>query len=219
MKNRLALYLLIFIIISFFYSGCSNLPYKNNAPVVVSAPVTSINVEELYVYDVNADDLEGDSLLYSLIEYPSGMTIDDQNGIIKWKPTKEQAGDHSVVISVEDRWRNDTQKFILETNDVLLSAILVEPDSIILMETYSNLLTQNFLKVTALYNDGSSQLIELSQCDFKSSNKNIAFAGHTGIISGTSKGSAIITVSYTENNITQSDNVEVVVTPFIVGDD
>ena len=81
-----------------------------------------------------------------------------------------------------------------------------------------NLLTQNFLKVTALYNDGSSQLIELSQCDFKSSNKNIAFAGHTGIISGTSKGSAIITVSYTENGITKSDTIDIIVSELPVGD-
>jgi hypothetical protein len=39
------------------------------------------------------------------------------------------------------------------------------------------------------------------------------------VISGTSKGSAVITVSYTENGITESDTIDVIVTPFIAGDD
>lgn len=48
---------------------------------------------------------------------------------------------------------------------------------------------------------------------------NKAFVGHTGVISGTSKGSAVITVSYTENGITKSDTIDVIVAPFIAGDD
>jgi uncharacterized protein YjdB len=88
-----------------------------------------------------------------------------------------------------------------------------------LIETYSNLLTQNFLKVTANYDYGPSKSIALSECNYKSSDTNIAFVGHAGVISGTSKGSAVITVSYTENGITESDTIDVIVTPFIAGDD
>jgi len=194
-------------------------PYGNNAPAIDSTPLTSTKVEQVYTYDVNANDLENDVLTYSLLTYPEGMTIDTVSGIINWTPTKEQIGEHEVIVNVEDRWRNDTQNFTIEASDILLTSIDVVPSSMTLTETYSNLLTQNFLKVTANYDYGSSKSLVLSACNYKSSDANIAFVGHTGLISGTSKGSAVITVSYTENGVTKSDTIDVIVTPFIVGDD
>ena len=78
---------------------------------------------------------------------------------------------------------------------------------------------QNFLNVTANYDYGPSKSIALSECNYRSSDVNKAFVGHTGVISGTSKGSAVITVSYTENGVTKSDTIDVIITPFIVCDD
>ena len=40
-------------------------------------------------------------------------------------------------------------------------------------------------------------------------NKNIAAVGHTGVISGIFNGSATITVSYTEGDVTKGDTVDV----------
>ena len=219
MKTKLALYLLILLISTSFYAGCSFLPYGNSAPAVVSKPLTSIKVEQVYTYDVNANDFENDVLTYSLLNNPEGMTIDTLTGIINWIPTKEQRGEHEVTVNVEDRWRNDTQNFTIEASEILLTSIEVVPSSIFLAEKYSNLLSQKFLTVTANYDDGNSKSIALSECNYKSSDTNIAFVGHTGVISGTSKGSAVINVSYTENNVTKSDTVDVVVSPFIAGDD
>ena len=219
MKNKLFLYLLILLVITSFYTGCSYLPYGNKAPMIDSMPLTSIKIEQPYSYDVNANDFENDVLAYSLIDYPEGMTIDTLTGVVNWTSTKEQVGEHKVSINVEDRWRNDTQNFTIEVSNILLTSIEVLPSTITLMETYSNLLTQNFFKISALYDDGTSKSIELNKCNYTSSDGNIAFVGPGGIISGTSKGSAIVTVSYTENDITKSDTVDVLVTPFIVGDD
>jgi len=219
MKNKLFLYLLTLLVITSFYTGCSYLPYGNKAPMIDSMPLTSIKVEQPYSYDVNASDFENDVLTYSLIDYPEGMTIDTLTGVVNWTSTKEQVGEHKVSINVEDRWRNDTQNFTIEVDNILLTSIEVLPSTIALMETYSNLLTQNIFNVFALYDDGISKSIELNKCNYTSSDENIAFVGPGGIISGTSKGSAIVTVSYTENNITKSDTVDVLVTPFIVGDD
>jgi len=219
MKNKLFLYLLILLVITSFYTGCSYLPYGNKAPMIDSMPLTSIKIEQPYSYDVNANDFENDILTYSLIDYPEGMTIDTLTGVVNWTTTKEQAGEHKVTINVEDRWRNDTQNFTIEVSDILLTSIEVLPSTITLMETYSNLLTQNYFEVSAFYDDGTSKSIELNKCNYTSSDGNIAFVGPGGIISGTSKGSAIVTVSYTENDITKSDNIDVLVTPFIVGDD
>jgi len=219
MKTKWVQYLLIVLITASFYSGCSFLPYGNKAPAIDSTPLTSTKVEQVYTYDVNANDLENDVLTYSLLTYPEGMTIDTVTGVINWTPTKKQIGEHEVTVNVEDRWRNDIQNFTIEASDILLTSLDIVPSSITLTETYSNLLTQNFLKVTANYDYGPSKSIALSECNYKSSDANIAFVGHAGVISGTSKGSAIITVSYTENGVTKSDTIEVIVTPFIAGDD
>ena len=147
------------------------------------------------------------------------MTIDSSTGVIAWTPTKEQIGGNGVKVKVEDRWRWDTQAFLVTVSEIVLTSIDVVPASITLIETYSNLLNQNILNVTANYDYGPSKSIALSECDYKSSNTNIAFVGHTGVISGTSKGSVGITVSYSENGITKSDTIDVIVTPFIAGDD
>jgi hypothetical protein len=219
MKTKWVLYSLIVLITASFYSGCSFLPYGNKAPTIDSTPLTSTKVEQVYTYDVNANDLENDVLTYSLLTYPEGMTIDTVTGVINWTPIKEQIGEHEVTVNVEDRWRNGIQNFTIEASDILLTSIDVVPSSITLTETYSNLLTQNFLTITANYDYGPSKSIALSECNYKSSDANKAFVGHTGVISGTSKGSAVITVSYTENGITKSDTIDVIVTPFIAGDD
>ena len=219
MKTKWVLYLLIVLITVSFYSGCSFLPYGNNAPAIDSTPLTSTKVEQVYTYDVNANDLENNLLTYSLLTYPEGMTIDTISCIINWTPTKEQIGEHEVTVNVEDRWRNDIQNFTIDVSDILLTSIDVVPSSITLTETYSNLLTQNFLTITANYDYGPSKSIALNECNYKSSDANKAFVGHTGVISGTSKGSAVITASYTENGVTKSDTIDVIVTPFIVGDD
>ena len=219
MKTKWVPYLLIVLITASFYSGCNFLPYGNKAPAIDSMPLTSTKVEQVYTYDVNANDFENDLLTYSLLTYPEGMTIDTLTGVINWTPTKEQIGEHKVIVNVEDRWRNDIQNFTIEASDILLTSLDVVPSSITLTETYSNLWSQNFLKVTANYDYGPSKSIALSKCNYKSSDTNIAFVGHAGLISGTSKGSAVITVSYTENGVTKSDTIEVIVTPFIAGDD
>jgi hypothetical protein len=219
MKTKWVLYSLIVLITASFYSGCSFLPYGNKAPTIDSTPLTSTKVEQVYTYDVNANDLENDVLTYSLLTYPEGMTIDTVTGVINWTPIKEQIGEHEVTVNVEDRWRNGIQNFTIEASDILLTSIDVVPSSITLTETYSNLSTQNFLTITANYDYGPSKSIALSECNYKSSDANKAFVGHTGVISGTSKGSAVITVSFMENGITKSDTIDVIVTPFIAGDD
>ena len=219
MKTKWVVYLIIMLVITSFYSGCSFLPYGNTTPVLGSTPPTTAKVEYLYTYDVNANDLEEDVLTYSLLTYPKGMTIDTVTGVINWAPTKEQIGEHEVTVNVEDRWRNDTQNFTIKASEIILTSIDVVPASITLAKTYSNLLTQNFLYVTANYDYGPSKSIALSECNYRSSDVNKAFVGHTGVISGTSKGSAVITVSYTENGVTKSDTIDVIVTPFIVCDD
>jgi len=211
MKNKLVLYLLILLIITSFSTGCSFLPYGNTAPSLDSTPPTTVKVEYLYTYDVNANDLEDDVLTYSLLTFPEGMIIDSSTGVITWTPTEEQLGENEVTVKVNDKWRWDTQAFLVTVSEIVLTSIEVIPSTMTLAEEDSNVLNLIFLIVTANYDYGPSKNIALRNCTYESSNTNIVSVGHTGVISGIFNGSATITVSYTEGNVTKSDTVDVTV--------
>lgn len=74
----------------------------NNAPTITSTAITSAIEDELYEYDVDATDADGDTLTFSLTEKPSGMVIDDVTGEITWTPDEEQIGKHAVTVKVTD---------------------------------------------------------------------------------------------------------------------
>ncbi|MEJ6950101.1 putative Ig domain-containing protein [Natronospora cellulosivora (SeqCode)] len=72
----------------------------NNPPSIISEPVFIAKVAELYFYEVEAVDPDGDKLSFSLLESPEGMTIDSESGMIEWIPTEK--GEFQVIIRVED---------------------------------------------------------------------------------------------------------------------
>ena len=211
MKTKWISYLIILLLTAFFLGGCSFLPYGNTAPALDSTPPTTAKTTYLYTYEVNANDLEDDILTYSLLTFPQGMTIDSSTGAITWTPTGEQIGENEVVVKVEDKWRWDTQAFLVMVSEIVLTSIEVIPSAMSLPMEYPSLLTRNFLMVTTNYDYGPSKNISLRNCSYKSSNTNIASVSHTGVISGLFNGLATITVSYSEGDITKSDNVDVTV--------
>lgn len=74
----------------------------NDEPVIDSVPVTLAYEAVLYTYDVEAYDVEGDSLTFLLLVSPDGMSIDSSTGLISWIPTAAQVGDNAVSVQVDD---------------------------------------------------------------------------------------------------------------------
>ncbi len=75
----------------------------NRAPTITSTPVTAATEDGAYTYDVNATDPDaGDTLTYSLVTAPNGMTINSTTGVISWTPTNAQVGANSVSVRVRD---------------------------------------------------------------------------------------------------------------------
>ena len=83
----------------------------NRAPVFTSSPITQTFVNEAYTYDVNANDPDGDVLIYWLDTAPEGMVINSTSGLISWLPT--QTGTFSVVVKVSDGIATVNQTFTL----------------------------------------------------------------------------------------------------------
>jgi VCBS repeat-containing protein len=89
----------------------------NDAPSITSKPVETARIWAPYTYKVIAKDPDpGDKLIYSLIKKPEGMTINENTGLIEWKPTRSDAGMHDVTVRVADNYKTramDTQSFTI----------------------------------------------------------------------------------------------------------
>ena len=96
----------------------------------------------------------------------------------------------------------------LPSENIILSYITVSPSTMSLVEGDS----QAIDSITAHYSDGSNAPIELDSAEYTSNHSNIATVNSSGEITGISEGTAIITVRYTEGNITKTDTIEVTIT-------
>jgi len=84
---------------------------ENHPPNIISEPLKIAYVGEEYTYNVDAYDVEGDVLIYSLNIKPQGMEIDSSNGSISWTPLLNQLGENNVEVKVSDNNLFETQSF------------------------------------------------------------------------------------------------------------
>ncbi|NOS75712.1 MAG: cadherin-like domain-containing protein [Methyloglobulus sp.] len=102
-----------------------NVVAVNDAPTITSTPVLTATEDASYTDAVTATDVDaGQSLSYSLVAAPAGMTINAISGAISWTPTNAQVGDNNVTVKVTDSSgaanNSATQDFIVavtNTND------------------------------------------------------------------------------------------------------
>jgi hypothetical protein len=75
----------------------------NSPPEIAGIPKAERDGDAFH-YQFEAKDPDGDrSLRWSLSEAPAGMTIDPIYGMATWRPTKEQAGDQFIEVTVTDK--------------------------------------------------------------------------------------------------------------------
>ncbi len=95
--------------------------YINTAPVITSTPVTSATEDQVYTYNVVAEDPDAaEQLTYVLLQAPSFLSINGSTGEISGTPTTDSdAGDYSVRVRVYDRnAAADTQSYTLRVTAV-----------------------------------------------------------------------------------------------------
>lgn len=75
---------------------------KNTTPRVIEHSEIKFD-GNLLTYQVKAFDPDGDSLAYSLIEAPEGMTIDETSGLVRWPANPGDYGKkHVIKVKVSD---------------------------------------------------------------------------------------------------------------------
>ena len=205
-RNKKLLLSLSVFFIAFLFTGCF---LFNSSPVIESDPVTTAKEGAVYTYDVEATDPNEDTLTYSLTISPTGMTINSTTGVITWTPTEGQVGENEVVVEVSDGSKSTTQSFTIIVDETLLTSIVVLPSSMSIQKGSS----QTIASITAYYDNGESANIALSSCTYGSNQSNVTIVnGKISVSAICAATSAIITVSYTEGEITKSDTVNVTVT-------
>ena len=93
----------------------------NDGPVITSQPILTATEDILYSYQVIAEDPENDTLVYELIEFPSGMDI-NEDGLITWTPIEGQLSSGEIILMVSDNGEDGalpfTQTFIVTVEPV-----------------------------------------------------------------------------------------------------
>lgn len=82
-------------------------PPANRPPQITSSPPMEARIgpmadQPAYIYLVQASDPDDETLMFSLVSSPEGMTIDPATGRIEWTPLTTQLGNQLVSVNVSD---------------------------------------------------------------------------------------------------------------------
>ena len=76
-------------------------PLNERPYLTVDADTTALE-DEPYAYSIQASDVNGDTLTYSLITGPEGMSVDSTTGLVTWLPTQDDLGATTVTVDIDD---------------------------------------------------------------------------------------------------------------------
>jgi len=93
----------------------------NDAPVITSTPVTTVDEDDTYSYTFTASDVDaGDELILSAPTLPDWLSFTPETGVLSGIPTNDEVGDHAAILRVNDGTVDVDQSFtitVTNTND------------------------------------------------------------------------------------------------------
>jgi uncharacterized protein (TIGR02145 family) len=98
----------------------TTLPALNHAPVFVSIPDPYAYEDSPYIYDVTAEDQDGDALVYSAIQIPSWLSFNPSTHSLYGVPAQSDVKTHTVKLRVSDGKDQTDQTFtitVINVND------------------------------------------------------------------------------------------------------
>lgn len=96
------------------YLEVVSLEVVNNPPEIISEPITEVNENEFYSYQVVAVDLDNDALIYSLSVAPGWLSINPSSGLITGTaPEVDEDTYFNIGVVVSDGTDTDTQPYVL----------------------------------------------------------------------------------------------------------
>jgi len=126
----------------------------NNLPYFTSNPDTGLLEDELFAYSMTAEDLDGDLLVFSVIDLPEWLIFDGVS-VLSGTPTNAEVGDFNVEIAVSDGKSNPVlQDFALHVENVNDAPIANAGDDIDTIATFE----MNFIATVSLNGSNSSDI-------------------------------------------------------------
>ena len=84
--------------------------YVNHKPIIVSNAPKSALVDEVYRYQIQAEDKNSNAeLIYELLKAPQGMQM-TEDGKVVWIPRAAQINNHLFTVRISDGYAEDIQK-------------------------------------------------------------------------------------------------------------
>ncbi|WP_243146923.1 putative Ig domain-containing protein [Scytonema sp. UIC 10036] len=74
----------------------------NRPPVFTSVPIVDAAINTNYTYQAIAKDADRDTLTFSLVNKPEGMTVNPSTGVVSWTPNGNQLNTYDVTLAVTD---------------------------------------------------------------------------------------------------------------------
>lgn len=94
------------------------IPPANKPPVITSTPITRVNEGQAYNYQVVAEDPDNSSLIYTLTQAPSWLSISNIGLIMGAAPQVNSDTPYSVTVRVSDGINFVEQSYVLTVIDV-----------------------------------------------------------------------------------------------------
>jgi hypothetical protein len=92
---------------------------QNSPPMIVSKPPAQLEEGATYRYEIKAEDVDGDTLSYSMQgKPPEGMVIDSKTGVVEWQvviPAEPVTYEYEVVV-VDPEGGKSVQKITLKNS-------------------------------------------------------------------------------------------------------
>jgi len=82
--------------------GKATVANENTPPSFDAIPAKTVNENQELKFTVNATDLDGDPIVYSALNLPSGAAFNPVTKEFSWKPNYTQAGTYSVTFQAHD---------------------------------------------------------------------------------------------------------------------
>lgn len=79
-----------------------------DSPTLAAVPAQTAPWDEHVLVALSANDVDGDSLAFSLVEGPPGASV-DAFGVLSWIPGSDQVGTHRLLVRVSDGGRTAEQ--------------------------------------------------------------------------------------------------------------
>jgi hypothetical protein len=94
--------------------SASDLVVDTAGPTVTSTPITTIESDTPYIYDINTNE-DGDGVMFAVVTAPDDLVLLEDTGVINWFPALADVGDQTVTIAATDVAGNQTNHSFVVT--------------------------------------------------------------------------------------------------------